>query len=191
MVYINLLPVKEIKQRVQARQQVFLFSVVFLGLLACLVFAGVIHQRVVSGLEDDVAKLKLKKKEFNQVIAEIKKIEQDKKLLRTRIDIITRLRKEADLTVRVMDEVAKATPPSRVYINSLSQQGNNLSLSGVALDNRTIASYMDTLKMSPFVNNVELRQATLLAQGGKKLKSFSFACKVSPPPTDDESKTNK
>jgi len=185
MVYINLLPVKEIKQKVQARQQVFLFSFVFVGLIACLVVAGIIHAGIVSGLETDIADLQKEKKRYNEVIKQIQEIEAQKKTLQTRIDIITNLSKESDLTVRVMDEVASATPSDRVWLTSFSQQGGRLALSGMALDNRTVAAFMDSLKASPWVVDVNLASSTQTKQGNIDLKTFSINCVVAPPAADE------
>ncbi|MDH4317373.1 MAG: PilN domain-containing protein, partial [Desulfobulbaceae bacterium] len=185
MVYINLLPVKEIKQRVQARQQVFLFSFIFVGLIACLVVAGIIHAGIVSGLESDVADLNREKTRYNEVIEQIKKIENDKATLQKRIDIITNLSKQSGLTVRVMDEVAKATPSDRVWLTQFSQQGGSLSLSGMALDDRTVAAYMDSLKASPWIVEVNLSSSTLSRQGNSDLKTFSITCTVAPPTAED------
>ena len=191
MVYINLLPVKEIKQRVQARQQVFLFSFIFVGLIACLVVAGIIHAGIVSGLESDVADLNREKTRYNEVIEQIKKIENDKATLQKRIDIITNLSKQSGLTVRVMDEVAKATPSDRVWLTQFSQQGGSLSLSGMALDDRTVAAYMDSLKASPWIVEVNLSSSTLSRQGNSDLKTFSITCTVAPPTAEDNTQTVK
>lgn len=184
MVHINLLPVKEMKQRVQARQQIIAFIFVFLCVISGLVVTGLIQAASVSRLENELNTLRAEKKKYEKQIAEIKKIEKNRKLLEKRIDIIKRLERSSALTVHVMDEVAAATPSDRMWLLSMSQAGGRLSLSGVALDNRTIASYMESLKNKSYIKDVTLSSVSGKSIAGRKLKSFSMTCAVAPPPVD-------
>ncbi len=181
MVYINLLPVREIKKRNFAKQQLYCLGVVFAVVLVVLVGVGFLQSGKVSALKKEIATLQGEKKKHTKVLAQIKTIENSKKLLEKQIGIINRLNKSSALTVHVLDEVARFTPTGRMWLKSLVQSGSNLQISGVALDNRTIAHYLDELRKSEYVQDINLKSASLQGFAGKNLKSFAITAVVSVP----------
>jgi len=189
MVYINLLPIKEIKKRAQAQQQLMTFAIALVGLLAVIAMVGFYQINTVSQLQDDLVRLNKEKHQYTNILNQIKKFEQDKILIEKKIAVIKELRKSSALTVHVLDEVANLTPTKRLWIKSLSQSGNSLRLTGMALDNRTIAQYMEDLKTSPYISEVNLAKSSLSQFAGRNLKSFSLSCTISVPESDSE--TNK
>ena len=78
-------------------------------------------------------------------------MKKQKEELERKTAIINKLRAESSLTVRLLDDVARNVDNKRLWLDSLSQQGPTLSLTGVALDNETVAQFMDKLKSSEFV----------------------------------------
>ncbi len=98
-----------------------------------------------------------------------------------RTAVIDKLKSDSSLTVRVIDEVANNVDKKRIWLQSLNQQGSSLRLTGIALDNQTVAQFMDKLKASPFVNNVSLTNSSLKVVSGRNLKAFSINCSVAHP----------
>jgi len=188
MVYINLLPIKEIKQHAKAVQQLTLFAVCFVTVLAAIGAVGFYQASKASQLQQDIAALKQEKQRYQQVLDQIKKFEQDKKNIENRIAVIKRLQKTSALTVHVLDEIANLTPTKRIWIESLSQSGTSLSLKGTALDNQTVANYMETLKTSPYIGGVNLSNSSLKKYAGRNLKSFALSCSINIPETTGPAK---
>lgn len=188
MVHINLLPVREIKRRAAAKQQITIFIIVVLCILALLGFIGFQQSSEAKGLQQELAKVQQEKKRYTKILNQIQKLEKDKALLEKRIGIIGKLKADSSLTVHVLDEVANITPTKRMWLTSLSQSGQSLNLTGMALDNRTIAKYMEDLKQSPYVVNVNLANSSLKAFSGRNLKSFALSCAVSVPAQKGEKK---
>lgn len=131
--------------------------------------------------EDNIADLEKKKREYAPILAEIKKMEQQKKELERKTAVIDKLKQDSSLTVRVLDEVANIIDNDRIWLLSLNQQGGSLQLTGIALDNQTVAQFMENLKLSPFVRSVDLTDSSLKKIAGRDLKSFSLNCAVSQP----------
>lgn len=129
----------------------------------------------------DLAHLQNEKQTYNKILDQIKKFEQDKALTEKKIAVIKQLKKSSALTVHILDEVARLTPTKRLWLKSLSQSGNSLQLTGMALDNRTIAQYMENLKTSPYINEVSLENSTMAKYAGRNLKSFAISCMISVP----------
>lgn len=178
MVRINLLPVRDIKRRAQAKQQITFFALAVACLLVVLSLVG-FQQSIKAGqLQQEMTKIKQEKQSYAKTLNQIKKLEEDKAVLESRIAIINKLKADSSLTVHIIDEVANILPTKRMWLTSLSQSGNNLDLAGMALDNRTIANYMEDLKQSTFIQNVNLTNSSLQAFAGRNLKSFSLSCAV-------------
>ncbi|WP_028585670.1 PilN domain-containing protein [Desulfogranum mediterraneum] len=181
MIYINLLPVREIRRRNAAKRQIFSLAAALLALLGILALFAVLQATTISQREDSLNDLQKKRQEYNKELNKIKQIERDKKVLETRIKVIDNLKNSSSLTVHALDEVANITPSKRLWLTSLTQSGTSLKLAGIALDNRTIAKYMDDLKGSPYIQQVSLASSSLKAFAGRNLKAFSISCSVAVP----------
>jgi len=184
MLRINLLPIRQLKKRAKARNQIisFITLLAFLGLILGAV--GFLQSARISSVEKSIVELKKKRQEFAPILAEIKRFEQAKKDLDNKISVIKKLKSDSSKTVHILDEVANSVDSKRMWLKSLKQQGDSLSLDGVALDNRTIAQFMDTLKDSPYIAAVNLSTASLIKVSGRDLKSFKLACSIISPKED-------
>lgn len=191
MIRINLLPVRQMKQKTRALKQLAVSGTAIIATLAVLLLGAVFLSAKVSGLEKNIEILTAKKKELQKTLDLINKLEKDKKLVEQQIGIVEELQKKSQLTVRILDEVARITPHERMWLTGLSQNASSLELSGIALDNRTIATYLDELKESPFLEEVTLEQSALTKYGGRNLKKFSLSCSVRLPGADSEASKEK
>ncbi len=181
MIHINLLPVRQIKQRAAARQQLATFIFSLCILLSVVAITGFLQASKVSGLQKDIATLQQEKQRLGKILKMITDLEKKKAIIDKQIAIVKQLKKSSSLTVHVLDEVARITPNKRMWINSLSQNGTRLSITAMALDNRTIAKYMEELKKSPYISDVNLASTTLSNYQGADLKTFSLSCAVGAP----------
>lgn len=184
MIHINLLPVRQIKQRLRVRNEVAIF-LASMGLLTMLTLSVAGRQIIkVNALGGENKILAAKKASYQPILEEIEKLKKDKKEQETKLDVIKKLKAVSQITVRVLDELAKIFPANRLWITSLSQAGSGMSLSGVALDNATIAQFMQNINESQYFSSVELAQAQQISIAGAKLKSFSLKVGVTPPKTN-------
>ena len=87
MIHINLLPVREITQRLKLKRQILLSALVFLCFLGCLGLVAFYQIGERKGLEQAHQKLQQEKQQYTKILNEIKKLEEDKKVLETRIDV--------------------------------------------------------------------------------------------------------
>ena len=121
-------------------------------------------------LEKEVLKLKeitKKAKEF-----EIKKSELASKLI-----VIATLKKSKMGPVHVLDDLNKAIP-ERSWLTEVKETGGIMTLAGVALDNQTIAAFMQTLDASSYFNSVDLDETKQDERQGVKVKVFTLKSKV-------------
>jgi len=191
MLRINLLPIRQLKKRAKARNQIISFSTLLVFLLLILGAVAFLQATQVNNIKTSITKLQKEKQRYAPILAEMKKFEQAKKDLENKIAIIKKLKRDSAITVHILDEVARKVDSKRMWLKSLKQQGASLTLSGVALDNRTIAQFMDALKKSPYISGVSLSNATLAKVSGRDLKSFSLACSIISPKEAEPKKAKK
>lgn len=132
----------------------------------------------IGNLTNEEKRLTNEKNQYTKILNQIKKIDEEVKTLENRIGVIKKLKKESSITVHVLDELANLTPSKRIWLKSIDQVSNKLSLSGMALDDQTIASYMDDLEKSSYIGNIVLSNTTMDKFAERNLKSFSISCSV-------------
>lgn len=184
MLKINLLPVRQLKKRAKAKKQIFGMLFLFFIVLGLVASAGVWQLQNIKQLNNTIASLKKEKESYTPTLNKIAKLKKDQQEFTRRSEIIDKLKSDSSLTVRIVDEVASRIDNQRMWLDSLHQQNASLRLSGVALDNRTIAQFMDHLKASPFITEVSLATSSLKIVSGKSLKHFELNCNVAQPTTN-------
>lgn len=162
------------KKRQQLRSRVFAVAGLFLSLLLVLAVVGFTLSHKVAKLQAHVGELQKKKNSYQPILNEIDKLIKDKKNLERKLDIIAELKKGSQKTVRVVDEFARLTPSERLWLTSLKLAPAQLQISAIALDNATIAQYMEIIKASKYFTGATLPSSSQAVIAGQKLKSFSL-----------------
>ncbi len=191
MLRINLLPIRQLKKRAKAKQQIAGFCVIFLCFLVILGAVYLFQVSTINSLNSSIATLNAEHKKLEPQIAALNKLKKDKAELERKISVINKLKAESSITVHILDEVAKSVDNSRMWLTALNQNGNSLSLTGVALDNQTIAQFMDMLNASPYIQTVNLSNSSLKNVSGKHLKQFALNCAISLPKEEQTKKKGK
>ncbi|MCW5198540.1 PilN domain-containing protein [Desulfobulbus sp. F4] len=188
MLRINLLPVKKIKQQAEAWRQLKMFGVVFIVLLAVLAFVVFYLTNRINALDVEIARLEQRQKELAEIKKQIDELKEKKKAVDDQTNLIKQVEQTSALTAHVLDEVANLVPNDRLWLVALNQSASSLTMNGVALDNQTVAEFLEKLKKSPYINDdsVKLANATLMSQAGRSLKSFSLSCAVAMPAAEGE-----
>jgi len=156
MIRINLLPFRAARKKENIRKQV---SVFFLCLLLVLVVLGWVHfylggkqTRLTTNVADTKKELALYKQK-NAEIREIRKKLQD---LEMRQKVIQDLEKKRFEPVHILDELADKIVAERMWLTRLDIRSNQMDLDGIALDNNTVADFMDNLEELPELNEQQL-----------------------------------
>ncbi len=187
MLRINLLPIRQLKKRTKARNQLLVFFLVFLVVLGLIGATGVLLAAKITDLNEDIVAKTNEKKSFDQVIKDLADLEQRRLDLNNKIKIINQLKTDSSLTVHTLDDLANIIDNKRMWITSFKQTGGSLALSGYALDNKTIAEFMDNLELSSeYISGVNLSNTSLKNVSGNNLKSFSISASVSSPAAPEE-----
>jgi type IV pilus assembly protein PilN len=183
MIRINLLPVRRRRVEESVRKELSIFFLL-LGLsLAVMAYFQFAHSRQIAAMTQEKKTLSEEISRHQARQKELKDLENKKKILLQKLEIIDNLQANRDLVVRILEELATTVPPDKMWFRKVVQQGRTLTLEGVARGNETIAQFMQTLAKSPYLdaNRVVLRQSRQEVIEGFKLKAFQLSCEIAPP----------
>ena len=159
MIRINLLALKEVQRALDRRRQVSVallsLAVAVLAMVAPYVLQGVEIgrlEREIDALNAEVAKL-------NEQAREVRELERKRADLRAKLKVITDLQSRRVGPVRVLEDVSSATP-EKLWIVDFTDSGGQATITGMALDNQTIATFMRQLQISKYFFDVDLVEAT-------------------------------
>ncbi len=155
MAKINLLPWREELRKQQ--QQDFLVAILSaVGVTILLMFFVRSH---INGMIDNQAKrnsfLDTEIAALDKKIKEIQELEDRKRKLIAKMDVIQQLQGSRPEIVHLFEEVAKSTPDG-VHITKFAQSGNLLTFDGAAQSNARVSAYMRSLEASPWLVNPNL-----------------------------------
>ncbi len=143
--------------------------------------AGVYKIARVKSMQGQLAALQAEMQQYDRQLKEIEALEKEKELLLTRIGVIEQLKKMSAVTVRILDDVATRTPPDRIWLTDLAQSGNQVQLSGMSLDNQTVARYMIDLEGSDFLDSLVLVKSDMQKYADRDLKAFTVTSSIATP----------
>lgn len=155
MARINLLPWREELRRERQRQ--FMLSLMMTAVLGViLVFAIVLvfdqkigHQQLRN--QTVQAEINL----LTEKITRIEQLEQTRARLLSRKRIIEELQASRSLTVEMLDQMAKSIPVG-VTLNTVRQQGMNISFAGFSQSNARVSAYLQSLERNELFRNPDL-----------------------------------
>ena len=121
-------------------------------------------ERELDELRKELQVLNVKAKDVTELQRKIKEFEGKNK-------VIDDINKKKSGPVRVMESLSVATP-SALWLTEFKETGGNLTITGVAVDNHTIAEFLKALASHPYFNNTELVETTQNQQAGMPPRRF-------------------
>ena len=178
MIRINLLPVREVEREAGRRQEARL---VYLSVaLVVVVLAGIeVASRMrLAPLKAEYAKLQSDIVALDKKSAELSKLEGERKELEEKLKTIATLEAKKIGPVNVLADLSDAAP-EQVWLLEFKETGGLATISGLGLDDQTIAKFMRNLDGSPYFDNVDLVETTQSELDGVQLKRFVVNARLS------------
>lgn len=185
MIRINLLPHRQLKR--EARQRQFGMMAVLSAMAAAgTVFLGstLINNQIDNQisrnnrLNDEIAKL-------DKEIADIKDLKDQIRVMLERKQVVENLQTDRNQSVVILDELSRQLPDGMFY-KSIKQQGNKITLEGVADTNARVATLVRNVNGSNWLTSPNLVEIKSVANNNAKQNVFTVNVDLKPRQTDTE-----
>lgn len=174
MIRINLLPFRAARKKENVRRQVSIFLLSFILIIIAVFYYN-------SWLSSRIDKLTARNQDTTQQIAkydkinkEIAKIKNTLNNLKKKIQVIETLDNDRKNGVKLLESMTELIIEERMWFTRLDLSGNNITIGGIALDERTIADFMKRLETKGGYANVTLKSLQRKEIKGKSLNLKSF-----------------
>jgi type IV pilus assembly protein PilN len=178
VIRVNLLPVKEVEREAGRRQET---RMVYLGVALALVVLGGIEfasRMRLAPLKREHARLQTDIVALEKKSTELSKLETERKDLEEKLKTIATLEAKKIGPVQVLADLSDAAP-EQVWLLEFKEIGGLATMSGLGLDDQTIANFMRNLGASPYFDGVDLVETTRSEQDGVQLKRFVVNARLS------------
>lgn len=181
MININLLPYREIIRKEKIiHHAVIAGGTVFLVLLIVVILHSIMSGKI-SGVNEEIVRIEKEIASNKVTMQEINKLKKEKETYRKQFQIIENLGQDKQGPVLMLDALA-SNIPDKIWLLTLKQNGSNLELTGVSVDNKLISKFMSNLEKSPYFKNIDLISSEMKTHvSGKKrerLNKFTITCFV-------------
>lgn len=182
---INLLPWRE-ADRKRKRQEFLvgiggaLVTALLLGLLVQLKMqAAIDHQNERNQLiKDQIA-------EVDKQITEIIGLEEQKKRLLARMDVIEQLQRSRPGVVHLFDQLVR-TIPDGVYYTAIKQTGTKIQITGMAQSSTRVSALMRNIEASQWLSDPSLEKIETKGSGDTGSEFVLYANQAGVPTADDD-----
>jgi type IV pilus assembly protein PilN len=131
--------------------------------------ANVQHEKIASQLRDAEVRIK----QLSGVKAKYEEKDKQAKMLQKRFDVIDQLRAAQTRPVELLASLSDTVNNSdAVWLKTMKDDGNTVTLDGIALSNVALANLMTNLKKGGYFKNVELKETA--QEDFKSVQAFTF-----------------
>ena len=184
MAHVNLLPWRAERRKQREREFYMQLAAAFVaGLGVMLLWMFWMGQRIDNQTERNTY-LQSEIKQVDVRIAKIKDLEKVREHLLARKQIIEQLQADRSQMVHLFDELVK-TIPSKARLTGLKQNGQSMTLDGVAESNASVAEYMRNIESSPWMGHTDLSKTENSHNATRMPYTFGLTVSLSRPKTGE------
>lgn len=173
MIRVNLLPHRAEKRKARQLQFIILSA---LSVAVGVVIVGVVHAAISTQISYQERRNNYLKQEItvlDKQIAEIKKLREQTQSLLSRKTVVEELQSTRSDVVHLLDQMLRILPDG-VYLKSLKQSENKISVVGYAQSSARVSTLMRSIEDSPWLDTPTLIEVHAVTVGGKLLSEFSL-----------------
>ncbi len=185
MIRINLLPYREQLRAERRRQFGVLAALAFLLGILIAFFVHMVNALEVDGQEGRNRFLESEISELDKQIVEIRALREQFQALLQRKKIIESLQGSRNEAVQILNQLTVAMPEG-VYLTSLKQNNERITLQGYAQSDPKVAPLMRRLESQPIFTNPRLIEVSSDTLNGRRLSRFTLDVDLVRGSPDDE-----
>jgi type IV pilus assembly protein PilN len=156
MIRINLLPYRAARKKENVRFQVNIFLGSLIVLSLAIVWANIYLSGRINRLNGEIGATQSQLVKYQQINNEIADIKKKLELLNRKIEVIESLERDRKAPVRNLDSLYQLIVEKRMWYTQLDEKGGTIKVSGIAVDNQTVADYMTRVEKAEQFENVRL-----------------------------------
>jgi len=177
MIKINLLPVRAAKKRETAVQQISVFSIGVILVLAVIMTMYFVKCLQITDAQNDISTANNTIASLKQKIGKLEELKTLKEQVKKKLDVLNQLRKNKTGPAQRLATLSD-TAPEHLWLTSYSENGAEVKISGLAGNEELIAIFMRALESSADYMGVELVVSEQKEADGAKLKRFDMTCRL-------------
>lgn len=178
MIRVNLFPFRaaRIKENIRRQVSYYFGSVIVILLAMTWFFIG--FTREINSLTNERERITNELATYKDTNAKIKDLKETIADIEAKLKTIKELEKVKTGPVKLLDDIATSVPKDKLWLASLRESKGTLMLEGTAMDNETVADFMDKLQSTGTINSVELVRTRQRKVPGVdlSLKDFALRC---------------
>ena len=180
MIRINLLPFRSNRKKENIRRQlsILVLSLVFTVVAMFGIYLLLSNQ--VDDLNSRIASTQAELGKYEKINREIDEIKKKLDNLNKKLAVIRELEISRYEPVRLMDTLSQVIVEKRMWFTSLDVKTDTVNISGVAMDDKTVADFMVRLEGSGLFSAVNLKTLRQVEIQKTSLKSFEINCQKKP-----------
>ena len=174
MIRINLLPVKAAQKKEMLQGQMM---VVVLAMIVTVGLCAAAYMYVSGEVEARQAKIDQKTAQIQQLrkkIGEVNQFKKRQKALRAKLDVLEQLKAARVGPIYILDDLYK-TLPDKVWLTKLQLGTGRASLSGIGVNEETVALFMKNIEAAELFEGVELKVTKQIVQDKIKFQQFDLS----------------
>jgi len=178
MIRVNLFPFRaaRIKENIRRQVSYYFGSVIVILLAMTWFFIG--FTREINSLTNEKERITKELATYKDTNAKINKLKETIADIEAKLKTIRELEEVKTGPVKLLDDIATSVPKDKLWLASLKESKGTLMLEGTAMDNETVADFMDKLQSTGTINSVELVRTRQRKVPGVdlSLKDFALRC---------------
>jgi type IV pilus assembly protein PilN len=177
MIRINLLPVQETERAASRRQDLVVGTLAFGLVVFLLVGAHTWQAARFASANRALRQLSQELTAIQGPFADVTRMEQQKQELREKLRVIAQLEAKKVGPVRILSDLSSAAP-EKLWLTEYADSAGTLKLTGLGVDEQTVADFMRRLGTVAFFRGVDLDETSQVTQDGAKLKKFVIRAQI-------------
>lgn len=153
---------------------------VLVGAVVAVVSGGLYYMSLsadITDLRSENELLQAQLTNIKKVTKQVSDLDKSRKELTEKLKVISILKRSKVGPVRLLDDI-NLSIPERSWLATMKESESSLTITGMALDNQTVATFMRDLAKSDYVENVDLVESRNAKKDGQEIKSFTLNAKI-------------
>ncbi len=171
MIRINLIGVQEVAQSAERRRQLRIAYAVAGGNIVAMVLFSLIVSGLAASRRSAMAETKAQIQSVLKVAHDVEGEERQRAVLEEKRRVIADLERREVGPFRILEALSDATP-TRLWLTEFADKNGEVTITGLAIDDPTVADFLARLQQSPHFHGLELVETAQTEEGRMRVKKF-------------------